>query len=370
MGGLTVAFFAVRDVFRARSDPSERHKSLILNDVPGVPGVPGSRPRARARVRACGRGCARPTRAHPPERPEHMEQMNKIKDLQRSEVAEQPAGARNTASGVAQRLTRSAFARLLGVHKSNVTRGVQAGRVLLDADGLVLVAQSLERWRATAGPRLDVAERHAAARAAAAQPASQPSATPDRQDAQQPAGAAIGSRLAPDPYGAASDALAGGVAAGEGSGDVPGSLRAAAEADRLRWQSATLELSLALTRGTRIPRPALLREGQGVGNAFRAAIERLIDQTAPRLAAAGADAAEQRRIVAAELAIVRRQLRAEFAAAARRLRPDGTVSGLGHAAVAAARADAADSTDSADAADAAAANLADPAATNSLRSTS
>ncbi len=255
-------------------------------------------------------------RAHPPEHPEHPEHMNKNKDLGRSEVSEHAAGARNTLAQAPQAEHLAAFARRLGVNRSTVTRAAQAGRLVLAADGRVLVGPSLERWHATRGARDDVAARHAAGRGAPVLPVgvagavaqAGSAATHPAEGLQQPAERDNGPGDGADP-----------------GADVSGALRAAAEADRLAWQNQLLELALALTRGTRLPRQALTREAQALGNALRGAVERLIDQTAPRLAAAPS-AAERRRLLQAEIAAARRQLRAEFGRSMRRLRPDGTVS--------------------------------------------
>lgn len=239
--------------------------------------------------------------------------MNKFKDLERSERPEHAGGARNApALPVVERLAQ--FARRLGVNRSTVTRAAQAGRLVLAADGRVLVGPSIERWAATRGVRDDVAQRHALAR--------------------QAAGVAVphAAVAAAATLGAADAAAPGDAATADAQGDVPGALRAQAESERLRWHNAALQLSLELTRGTRIPRRALRREAQALGNALRGALERLIDQTAPRLAAAAADPTEQRRLLRAELLVVRRQQQGEFGRAARRLRPDGTVAPLAGAA--------------------------------------
>lgn len=262
--------------------------------------------------------------------------MNKNKHLWRSGGPEHSAAAQNTAGdpNAAQAEHLAAFARRLGVNRSTVTRAAQAGRLVMTADNRVLVAASLARWHATTGTRADVAARHAAARGAAVEPgaralhvasAGNPAtsaatlASPAPQTDQQ--GAFPGS-------GGPNDA----EAPPEPTADVSGAQRAAAEAERLTWQNALLGLSLELTRGGRIPRAAMSREAQGLGNALRAAVERLIDQTAPRLAAAAASPAEQRSLLRGELAAVRRQLLGEFSRAMRRLRPDGSVSMLGAAA--------------------------------------
>lgn len=239
--------------------------------------------------------------------------MNKNKDLARSGISEQQPGARNTATGVPETEHLAAFARRLGVNRSTVTRAAQAGRLAMTSDGRVLVAASLARWLATRGAREDVAARHAAHRGAAV------------------AAATAGATAAADAPPAAQDGAGGDFEGSDGGQDVSGGLRAAAEAERLRWQNAQLQLSLELTRGSRIPRLALIREAQGLGNALRAAVDRLIDQTAPRLAAAAADPAEQRRILRVELAAVRAQQAGEFGRSIRRLRPQGVVTVAGAA---------------------------------------
>lgn len=62
-------------------------------------------------------------------------------------------------------VTQSEFAAALGVHKSHVTRLKQAGRLVLDESGRVLVEESRARIAETAEPsRDDVAARYAAAR--------------------------------------------------------------------------------------------------------------------------------------------------------------------------------------------------------------
>jgi phage terminase Nu1 subunit (DNA packaging protein) len=58
--------------------------------------------------------------------------------------------------------TQSQFAGQLGCNKSHVTRLKQAGRLVLDDKGLVLVEASKARIAETEGGRDDVAARHAA----------------------------------------------------------------------------------------------------------------------------------------------------------------------------------------------------------------
>ena len=61
---------------------------------------------------------------------------------------------------------QSAFADLMGVNRSTVTRWKQEGRLVLDADGKVDMEASRARIKATEGSRDDVAARHAEERGA------------------------------------------------------------------------------------------------------------------------------------------------------------------------------------------------------------
>lgn len=224
--------------------------------------------------------------------------MNKNNDLSCDGYPSQAGKAQHSGQNGAETATvetLAAFARRLGVNRSTVTRAAQAGRLVLAADGRVCVAASLTRWQATRGGRDDVAARHAAARgaelpgvAAVASPATAP-ATVDQ-------------------------------GAGQGH-PADADSRARWEADKLAWQNRMLLVSLDLQSGARIPRPALQREAHGLGATLRATVERLIDQTAPRLAAAATDS-DRRRLLQAELGSARRLVRREFAAALRRLRPE------------------------------------------------
>jgi hypothetical protein len=227
--------------------------------------------------------------------------MSKNKDLVCDGYPSQPPEARHSPEQAGSEAVENlaSFARRLGVNRSTVTRAAQSGRLVLSADGRVMVQASLARWHATRGGRVDVAERHADARGHAVAGVA-PAAT-------APASAQIG------PQGA-DQAGGDGLAPPEGS-------RAFYEAQKLDWQNRLLLVSLDLQSGARAPRPALQREAHGLGATLRATVERLIDQTAPRLAAAPSDA-DRRRLLAGELGTARRMVRREFAAALRRLRPE------------------------------------------------
>jgi len=183
--------------------------------------------------------------------------------------------------------TMAAFARRLGVARSTVTRAAQAGRLVLDGEGRVCILASLQSWHATAGGRDDMARLHAEARGQQIPAAAGP--------AQSPAPAA-----APDEAPAGAD-------------------RARHRAEPQRWRNASLRLEMDLEDGRRFHRAAAVAEANALGGALRSAVERLIDQTAPRLAAVQG-AADRRRLLQQELAKVRRQLRRELPAALRRLR--------------------------------------------------
>lgn len=199
--------------------------------------------------------------------------------------------------------TLAAFSRRLGVARSTVTRAAQAGRLVLDAEGQVLIQPSLQRWHATAGGRADVAQRHQNARGRVI-PLPAPQTAPSGPIYPQDGLPALRDAVAPD----SEDAT------GEGADPTMAQLKA----DTLRWQNASLLLELDLRRGVRLLREPVRREAHSLGNALRAAVDRLIDQTAPRLAAASS-AAERQRLLQRELASVRRMLKAEFARSLRRL---------------------------------------------------
>lgn len=198
--------------------------------------------------------------------------------------------------------TRAAFARRLGVEKSTITRAVQAGRLVIDADGLLDVDDSLRRWKSTQAGRTDVAARHAAHRSSVGRT---PAAAPDRATSAQRE-ADTGN---PDRSGLNATPSA------EGS-------RTRFKAMVLQYENQTLKLEMALRRGLRYSLAEVSREAQSIGAMLRAGFERLIDQTAPRLAVA-ADRSERRRLIDAELRALRNMVKSEFPRALRRIRQAG-----------------------------------------------
>lgn len=203
----------------------------------------------------------------------------------------------------------AAFARILGVNRSTVTRAIQAGRLVADEQGMLDVDANLRSWEATKhGSRPDVAQRHAANRPPAL---SQPSSASDR-----PANSAASLPVEPfrEP----------GIepTADDQDLDEPqtstGSL-AYYTARRLAAQNNLLKLGMKLRNGQRYPLDAVRRESLSIGGSLRASLERLVDQTAPRLAVL-TDSAERRRLIASETRQLRRDISREFLRALRRLR--------------------------------------------------
>src|SRR5574338_705107 len=101
--------------------------------------------------------------------------------------------------------------------------------------------------------------------------------------------------------------------------DVEASL-ARYKAMALRYENQAIKLQMAMNRGRRHRLAAVKREALALGATLRSAIERLIDQTAPRLAVL--PAAERQALLAAEIAPLRRLLRGEFPRALRRIRQE------------------------------------------------
>jgi hypothetical protein len=191
--------------------------------------------------------------------------------------------------------TLADFARHLGVNKSSVTRAVQAGRIQREPDGRIDFAKATAAWHASAAGRTDVAARHAAQR-----------------------GRVVGST-----HPGAETATAPDLAPALGIDD---SGRAKAKTLLLHFENSQIKLEMALRRGLRYERAGARREAQGLGAMLRAGIERVIDQTAPRLAAAGNDL-ERRRIVEREIRRLRWMWKRELPRALRRMKEQGAQGG-------------------------------------------
>lgn len=193
--------------------------------------------------------------------------------------------------------TRADFARHLGVHRSVVTRAVQAGKIPVEADGSIDFEKAAAAWHANAGGRADVAARHAAQRGS-------PIPNPIQGEKNAPAARFDGS----DAYGGDPGELADGQ-------------RAHAKALLMRFENDLLKIEMALRRGLRFERADVRREAANLGAMLRAGLERIIDQCAPRLAAAGDDA-ERRRVLEQETHRLARIIKREMPRALRRMRED------------------------------------------------
>lgn len=200
--------------------------------------------------------------------------------------------------------TRAAFAARCGVNKSTVTRWAEAGALVLAENGRdVQIEASLQRLAERRGIRPDVAARHAAGRGRDI-----PSARHDGKNA--PAGLENATAGATESNSAPQlEAL--GV---DGNGS-----RTKYKTIALHYENQAIKLEMALRRGLRYPKKSVEREAIGLGATVRAAMERLIDQTAPRLAVMR-DPLARRALIEQETRRIQRMLRGELPRILRRLR--------------------------------------------------
>lgn len=186
------------------------------------------------------------------------------------------------------------MARVLGVHKSSVSRAIAAGRLTIGSDGRLDEQQALQQWANTRhGGRPDVAERLALARAEAVH------------------------RAEPGP-GVSSDSKALPEHAEPDTEADPGTLQAY-RIQRMTAENARLLLALDLTTFRRYSAERVFAEAHGLGATLRAQGERLVDQIAAQIAAR-ASAEERLMIIEAEVRRLSRAVRASFPAALRRVR--------------------------------------------------
>jgi len=200
--------------------------------------------------------------------------------------------------------TKSAFARRLGVNRSQTTRWAQHGLIVCTSGDrpLVNVEASLARLAEMGHGQLrpDVAARHKAAR-----DAQQGEAMPDkgvRENAPQ-----SGSE---EPYRP--------VGRPAGGGDAG---RAHYKRQQLLYETLGLQLQRDLARGQRLPRDQVAAAALGWGGALRAGIERIGDSAAARLQVAAGDPARQAAILDELYAPLRRETRQAPRRALRQLRP-------------------------------------------------
>lgn len=205
---------------------------------------------------------------------------------------------------------QSDLARHLGINKSSVCRAIRAGRLVAEADGSYDFDKNAARWHQTAGGRTDVAARHAAQRGAAI-----PTAHPAQKNAPRAQNGGSVPNLDAAGLGAVAD-------------DEAGANRNKAKTLLLHYENAGIKLEMALRRGLRLDVTAVRRESTGLGAMLRAGIERVIDQTAPRLAAAG-NAVERRRILDEAIHRLRWIIKRETPRALRRMRQAAAGAGKG-----------------------------------------
>jgi len=187
--------------------------------------------------------------------------------------------------------TQAAFARRLGVNKSTITRAAQMGRLVF-VGKQVDIAASLARWQATQGHRTDLAEKHAQQRVKK-------------------------SKAIPHPTPGQKNATSGDLVASVGIATEDAS-RQHYKALTLRFENEMIKLEMLLRRHQRYRLPAVCREAHSLGLALRAAIERMVDQTAPRLAALAAS--QRLALLATECCAIARSTQTERVRALRRLR--------------------------------------------------
>lgn len=191
----------------------------------------------------------------------------------------------------------AAFARRLGVHKSTVSRAIAAGRLVL-ISGQLEIADSLRRWQDTKpGTRPDVLARHAAKR----QPVDVVACQAAEIAPRAPESAAM-----EDSGEQSTSAMS-----EPGIGDYTQQV--------LTAQNALARLSMSLRTFKRYPLATIEREAQALGSTLRGALERLVDQTSPRLAVCGDDGARAA-VLAAEIVRLRQTMRREMPRALRRMR--------------------------------------------------
>lgn len=193
----------------------------------------------------------------------------------------------------------SSFARLLGVHKSTVTRAIASGRLIIGDDGRLDVAENLKRWESTrSGTRPDVAARHQAHRIAAG--IVTPAPAPEIASATQETPAVASIQQTADQ-----------AESEETLQDY--------QTRKITAENNLVKLGMALRAHRCYPLDDIRREALTIGATLRASLERLVDQTAPRLAIMTTPQ-ERLALLQQEVARLRAITNAEFPRALRRLR--------------------------------------------------
>jgi len=173
---------------------------------------------------------------------------------------------------------KSQFAKRINRAPSYITELIKNGRIVLTKDGKhVEVEASLEKIEATAsGANPAVSARHETAR---------------KQPARKKRKAA----------------------------DVKEGSRQHYERETQALKNKSKELNFDLALGKRFMVSDVRREALALGNTLRATVERLIDQTAPRLSVMS-DSALRKQLLQDELKVLRTVIKSEFPRAMRRLK--------------------------------------------------
>lgn len=205
-----------------------------------------------------------------------------------------------TEAGRSRRVTRYRLAKILEVDRAAVTRAVQSGRLLVGEDGKLDLDESISRWNLLrAGTRPDVDARLKELRESA-RPAIPPAVRAATITQEQE----VVLESAPEN--------------GDEGPSATGDLQKH-HARRLAAQNALARIEIDLRRHRRHMLSATLDEAQSIGGMLRAAADRLVDQSAPLLAAQG-DKGDRLALLSIRCEELRRLFRREFPRALRRLR--------------------------------------------------
>lgn len=174
-------------------------------------------------------------------------------------------------------LSKSAYAKKHGWAPSYVTKLIAQGRIVLDDNKKVMVQASDEKIKATAGARSDVAARNLQQRE---------------------------TKTDKSPLADLNVPL----------DELPDGSRAKYKAMTMHFENQSKKLDMALAQCLRFDLAQVRDEALGIGNTLRAAVERLVDITAPRLAIAKTRD-ERARILTIEASALRRTLKNAFSRA-------------------------------------------------------
>lgn len=170
-------------------------------------------------------------------------------------------------------VTKSAYAKKHGWSPAYVTKLIAQGRVILDDNNHVLVAESDLKIKQTAGARGDVADRNSA----------------ERKQKKSGKAAPLSDLKIP-------------------LDELPEGSRAKYKAMTMHFENQSQKLAMSLAQGIRFDLADVREEALGIGNTLRTAVERLIDTTAPRIAIAKTQE-ERARILQPEVAAMRKTLK-------------------------------------------------------------